>query len=425
MKYGLIIHNYGNDAGKYVGFNVGDPIQSFAVEYLYDLMGIDESNRLPIQLCDINNYDGDYIVLPLCGVAVGIQFARLPLSPRIIPVFISTHIAKNELSVDEIDYLKKYQPIGCRDEFTLQLVRRYGIDSFLSGCITTILPRRETIVNKSEADQRNIVYLVDTPKEVDSFLPSWIKQKAEYITHLLPIPNPEMSQIDAKRLCEKARLILESYKEKAALVISSRMHALVPCMAMGIPVIATFENISYRFSWLDKYLKLYSIKDFASIDWNPKPILFEEEKAQFVKLFSTQVKKTFDKYNMIMSISCFYENRDRAIYGNHYLELIRIIHNYKKDGFDYVIWGCGLIGSIVYDIMQREFPNSNLVAAVDSFVSGLWHGIQIIKPNELIDYKKAYVILASYSGASDGFKKMEELNKLKYYDYIYVASRNG
>ena len=30
-------------------------------------------------------------------------------------------------------------------------------------------------------------------------------------------------------------------------MISGGMHALVPCMAMGIPVIAAFDNLSYRF----------------------------------------------------------------------------------------------------------------------------------------------------------------------------------
>ena len=44
------------------------------------------------RLCEINTYDGEYTLLPMAGVALGVQFATLPLSPENHTVFISAHL---------------------------------------------------------------------------------------------------------------------------------------------------------------------------------------------------------------------------------------------------------------------------------------------------------------------------------------------
>ncbi len=419
IKYGFIIHDYGDKARNYKGYNAGDPIQSFALEYLYDLMHIDAAQRKGIRLCDFNNYDGEYVILPTVGLALGIQFSKIPFPKKIIPVFISAHFAKNTLEEEEIEYLRRYEPIGCRDEFSMNLLRKYDIDAYLTGCITSIFPKR--IQSKSY----NTIYLVDTPNELDRFLPKEIRDNAIKITHLLPFDSSCMTEQDADRLIRHSKKILNDYKENASLVISSRMHALVPCMAMGIPVIATFENISYRFSWLDKYMNFYSSDNFNEINWNPDEIDYENVKLLLTDLFREQIIRAQNKYCKLLTISSFYECREKSTYGNYYLNLIKRIHLYKSGNFSYVIWGCGLIGDIAYDIMKKEFPEAQLVAAIDSFVVGQWHNVPIIKPFEADTFKDSYFILATYSGASDGYKKMNELKKEEMADYIYIATKNG
>ena len=382
MKYGYIIHNYGKDAEKYPGFNVGDPIQTIAVEYLYDRMGINKDDRKAVQLCDLNSYDGEYLILPMCAVAIGIQFALLPLSSKIIPVFISTHIAKNELEKNEVEYLRKYEPIGCRDEFTLQLLRRYGILAYLTGCITAILPKRNQEFCFAQNKRVSKVFLVDIPKELNDFLPCDIARNAERLTHLLPIPHRAMNSDEAFILYEKSKKILANYRDNASLVISSRMHAIVPCMAMGIPVIAAFENISYRFSWLDKFIRLYSRNEFAQIDWTVGSVGYEDEKEKLLLLFQRKIKEVHEKYEPLLSISEFFENRTRARYGSFYQEQLLKIRKLGKTEFEYLIWGCGLIGNTVQIMMEQEYPKAKLVSAVDNYVDGEWHGVRIIKPNE-------------------------------------------
>lgn len=68
-----------------------------------------------------------------------------PPSKQIIPLFVALHINSNFkeqlLSAKSIEYLKKYEPIGCRDYYTMNILRAKGIDAFFSGCMTLTLGR--------------------------------------------------------------------------------------------------------------------------------------------------------------------------------------------------------------------------------------------------------------------------------------------
>lgn len=50
-------------------------------------------------------------------------------SPKIVPVFWGFGIRNDFLSDIDVQYLKKYETIGCRDEFTQKVLRRYGIEA--------------------------------------------------------------------------------------------------------------------------------------------------------------------------------------------------------------------------------------------------------------------------------------------------------
>ena len=150
MKYGKINYNYGDFALRTSGYNIGDAIQTIALEQIYKYIGLRDSGVIEIDLCDINTYDGEYVLLPIYSVTFGIGFLNLPFSPKIVPIFISSHIAKTELDEIELNYLKSYAPIGCRDEYSLNICHKYGIPSYLSGCITVIFPLRKTTPDKEK-----------------------------------------------------------------------------------------------------------------------------------------------------------------------------------------------------------------------------------------------------------------------------------
>lgn len=421
MKYGIIQYNYGDATQKnFSNYNIGDPIQGIAVYEFYKSIGILDSEIRYIPLCDLSVYCSDeYVLLPIIGVAAGIQFGVFPFPERIIPLFISTHIAKNELNSTEIEYLRQYAPIGCRDEYSLNVMRKYRIPAYLSGCITVLFPKRTTTHKQTH------VFLVDIPNSLKEFIPKSILANSEEISHMFPLPEKEMTNDDAAKYYHQANQLLQRYNENASLVVSSRMHALVPCMAMGIPVIGVFENISYRFSWLDKYIKLYSSQDFDQIDWNPAPVEYEEQKARIQRLFAEELTARFEEYSRYYSLSEFYENRQRANYGNYYSDKIKSISSHRTGNFDYIIWGCGLAGTVVYELMKSEYPQSRLICACDSYVTGKWKGVNIIKPEELKNYKNALVLLATYSGKKAGYQLFSKLNYKENIDFIYVGTKNG
>ncbi|MHB9292886.1 hypothetical protein Holit_01999 [Hollandina sp. SP2] len=49
------------------------------------------------------------------------------------------------LSPAGIKYLKKHEPIGCRDYGTVKLLGKYGINAYFSGCLTLTLGRKNLI----------------------------------------------------------------------------------------------------------------------------------------------------------------------------------------------------------------------------------------------------------------------------------------
>lgn len=418
MKYGVILHNYGLSASKAAGFNIGDPVQSIILEKIYDEMGIPEDEINRIDLCEINTYDGEYTLLPMAGVALGVQFATLPLSPKIIPVFISAHFVISELSDVQVRYLQMYAPIGCRDEYSLNVMRRYNIPAYLSGCITTLFPQREANVTVKK------IYAIDIPESLKAYIPAEWQDQMVYDTHLLPIENSPMSRRDAEAFLNETKDRLDLYKNTAKLMISSRMHALVPCMAMGIPVIAAFDNLSYRFSWLDRYIPLYTEDNFAQIDWNPDEVNLDNAKINIKELVISTIRTAKEKYDLPYKVSQFYETRKKSLYGNRYRNIISKAHLEDKK-FEYVIWGCGLIGNSVYEIMQEKYPQATLKVAVDQYMKGTWHEVPIITPDHLVEYPECFIILSTYSGKEQGEALMKSLGKKEFEEYVSVGTING
>ena len=401
-----------------IGQNLGDEMMILALEHIYRAMGVPESEIVSVDFCDLSHYSGEYVLLPILGLppittALGLH----SLSPKIIPVFISTQINCyiQDVSKNMLMTLRSYAPIGCRDENTLQKLRQACIPAYLAGCVTMVFPKRE------RAPKPGKVFLVDIPDSLRLFLPKEIAETGVELSHLQPITSPEEYE-------ETTRRFLTRYRDEASLVISSRLHALAPCIAMGIPVIAAVENCSHRFSFIDKYIPIYTPSRFGEIDWDPKPVEFETEKRQILELFCSQIRKAYETYHLPYTVSEFYENRTRSVYGSRYMELVQALksspHPLRED-FSYLIWGCGLIGESTLEAVGQVFPKARLHAAVDTFVTGTWHGREIIKPERIAEYPEDFVFLAGYSLREAGYKKMRELGREEGKDFLYLGTCNG
>ena len=109
--------------------NLGDQMQIIAIDYLYSVMGIPAEEIVYIDYHSLRAYDGEYVILPVTMPMVDYfpnGFADR-FSERIIPVFLGVTMVKETLTEKEQIYLRKYEPIGCRDERTLNTMRKYGI----------------------------------------------------------------------------------------------------------------------------------------------------------------------------------------------------------------------------------------------------------------------------------------------------------
>lgn len=251
MKYGLMIYE-----DTYRGTNIGDYIQSIAarqffphVNYYINRERLNETPETGFKLI----MNGWFTHHP----------ENWPPSDKIDPLFVAFHInashAEKMLSEETLRYLKHYEPIGCRDEYTVSLLESKGIKAYFSGCLTLTLDKYR--VNDTERTDK--IYIVDPLFNLYSFrealtslrfgiayflkgrfiqslkryrlLKSVISRdiikNGEYRHHMLK-PN-NLSESDRFQLAEN---LLKEYA-RAKCVITSRIHCALPCLALGTPVI--------------------------------------------------------------------------------------------------------------------------------------------------------------------------------------------
>ena len=75
------------------------------------------------------------------------------------PIFHGFCIGRDEvLKYRWVDYLRRHQPIGCRDQHSVELLRAKGIEAFWTGCMTLFLGR---YVEPVPQERRKGVLFVD------------------------------------------------------------------------------------------------------------------------------------------------------------------------------------------------------------------------------------------------------------------------
>ena len=135
--------------------NLGDFIQSIAAKNELNVKEIYELDR-----DQLHKYNGPKVFLIMNGWFME-KPSNWPPSEKIKPLFLAFHLnptaKKNMLSAKGINYLKKHQPIGCRDYYTLNLLLGYGIKAHFSGCLTLTLSRKNFNI---KSNKRKGIYLI-------------------------------------------------------------------------------------------------------------------------------------------------------------------------------------------------------------------------------------------------------------------------
>ncbi len=259
MKYALLDYNYSTNG--YVNF--GDQIQSLAarqylprVDYFLDREKINEKCE-PAKVI----MNGWFMHLP----------TNWPPHRNIQPLFTSFHLnpkAYEMLRVKEnIKYFKKHEPIGCRDYRTQEMLSSYGIKSYYSFCLTSTLGikyksliRDESIIfndvfyrylpikykrshygliKRVKAELKNIKNYPSISKKEKlehDYFPNNIIKKTIRIHQNIPV------SIKSEDKFKYAEDIIRKYA-RAKLVVTSRIHCAIPCLALETPVLFLLDGV--------------------------------------------------------------------------------------------------------------------------------------------------------------------------------------
>lgn len=408
--------------------NMGDYLQCMIITNIYKKMGIDEKDIFNLSKDELTKYNGeDYLILPLNWGLFDKAFIdennHINLSPKIIPVFLSMTTGinyKEEYFNDyNISYLKRFQPIGCRDEITMNILRKYGIESYLNGCLTATFSKRKI------SEKQNKILFIDVPIELYEYIPDKLLENAEFLSQQYYIDNNEAEEITKNNIIDRYRY----YEENAKLIITSRLHVVSPAMAMSIPVIFVKTKLDMRFSWIDKYLPLYTPENYDEINWNPNPINYEEIKDKIINNSIRRINETYKQCKSNLEISEFYENR----YKNDYVSFTELLHNdYEKainyleakydkdDEFIYGIWGLNKAAENFYEYMTLNYKNSKLELAVDLYKKINFNAVQSISPNEINFETVDNLFILPVSASNMAFNRLNK-NKVKSNKYCICA----
>ena len=368
-------------------------------------MGIKESELYELNYNSIGTYDGEYLVLPI-NQAITHAVHRF-FSPKIIPVFLGISRDASVICQEEIEYFKQFEPIGCRDEFTFFALRNGGVRAYLNGCITA------TFDTRKKTEKQDIIYLIDAPSFAVESMPSELKENAvsmENMEYLIP-----QERFKDSSLTEFVLRRYEGIRDTARLVVTSRMHIAVPCLAMGIPVVFAKENIDYRLAWLDKWIPLYSRKDAKQILWNPEPVAFDIQKAKMEDLACKRIRKTLEQWQEECEISDYFEIRTRSKYaiptcsqrGIDFIEA-----NWSKDShINYAFWGENDASERLYWHITRNYPNASYVAFYDTYKDIIYHGQKRQHPDAILSDTDEFIFVTGYTASYAAKELFERIGK--------------
>jgi hypothetical protein len=224
--------------------NLGDDIQTLAAINFLKKKGITE--YIFIDREKLSNYKSQPVTLIMNGWFIH-DLSKFPPSDKITPIFISVHVNNEQLIKDNKLYFKKYEPIGCRDEHTVNLFKKNEIDAYFTGCLTLYFDEHNEKNNKK--------YLVDI--NTCKYIPKININLKKYIgfENIEHIESKKSILNNIEERLKVAENLLNKYRS-AELVITTRLHCILPCRAFNTNAI--FIHSKYktdpRFKGLEKYI---------------------------------------------------------------------------------------------------------------------------------------------------------------------------
>lgn len=449
MKYGVITYARGTKV------NIGDNLMSLAIRKIYQKMGIDNEDIIDIYVSresdayvydkflndgntnpneyNLDDYDGDeYVLLPIAAF-IEYDFVRenwFPLPSKFIPVWVGVHCIAPDSISEFLSAYKHREIIGCRDVRTMENLRKAGLEAYTLGCLSI-----QAVDRREETEEQNKVFLVDVPIKIRNFMPSELLEISEEMHHEYTADGSmsvkERAELEMKVL-EKQ---LDTYKKYAKLVVTSKLHCALPCIAMGIPtIVVRYEQITKykdvnvfdsRYTGLDKFMNIYEYDEFDKIDWNPPKPDIEEFKQKQLRQAIKMISDKYATYNELTEISAFFESSPRSNYFSpvstgylsrkqkedlyfgrtKYKSTLELIMNKYLYETHLIIYGAGDKGKWMYTKFKDEINMAKSCIYVDNnhnkHGQKIW-GIKILSPEVMAKYPKGkFVVIIATNHSYD------------------------
>ncbi|MDA0789643.1 MAG: polysaccharide pyruvyl transferase family protein [Proteobacteria bacterium] len=213
---------------KYRTPNIGDDIQTLAA---MAMQGIDYTETGRYELIDRDQPDYTALRHPIDEYQLDLNcwFSLAPahrgFDLRIKQRITSIHLNHTRESITPLlpwltEIAARTTGIGCRDSYTTELLTSLGINAYFQSCPTLQLAR-------STATRDSSILLVDLKGSSGQK----VAPPCKVLTHRLNNPV----EVDPMKRFQRAADLLEQYASCRA-VITNRIHAMFPCVAMGTPV---------------------------------------------------------------------------------------------------------------------------------------------------------------------------------------------
>ncbi len=296
--------------------NIGDYVQTKAV--------IDLVRSKNIKILDRENLDkyNDNVIQTIINGWFMESPENWPPSEKIKPLFISFHLnpsIKTELLREEsIKYFKSHEPVGCRDIYTRDILLEKGINAYYSSCITTTIDRNNYLKSKTQADGIIVIGAFDRLKPTLDYKSSvklllsifkYPFKKIDYTLKLSKFNRHLKNQnFKIKRYSQLNTRPIKSHNEglnlasemlekiaESEVMITSRIHAALPALAMGLKVIFIDQgldhiNHKHRLSGLKNYFTCVNLKDFFMINLDNIPVTDKH------KVYTQKIKETINNF---------------------------------------------------------------------------------------------------------------------------------
>lgn len=248
--------------------NVGDHIQILAAERLCARAGLTVNFRV----------DRDDEIAHPPPVAAGerpaivmngwfkTNPAEWPPHPAYRPIYLGFHMrlfqSPSLVSPEALRHYASHGPIGCRDRYTLSMLRGRGVDAFLSHCLTLSLPRR-----LSRPEQQTEVFVVSRDRGILKHVPESVGPHT-FISHYADTKDFDKNKARAAEL-------LNLYSNRARLIVTTLLHCALPAIALGIPVVVFYpshdgpghKSDRERFSSLAEMVRVFNFSEAAAVNW--------------------------------------------------------------------------------------------------------------------------------------------------------------